>query len=65
MEDFKGIVKRCVSVVLNCFCLQNAKLPDAYERLILDVFCGNQMHFVRRLVAPYSVGVYRLTYILL
>ncbi|GFT74910.1 glucose-6-phosphate 1-dehydrogenase [Nephila pilipes] len=22
-------------------------LPDAYERLILDVFCGNQMHFVR------------------
>lgn len=27
---------------------QNVKLPDAYERLILDVFCGNQMHFVRR-----------------
>lgn len=26
------------------------KLPDAYERLILDVFCGNQMHFVRRYV---------------
>ena len=24
-----------------------AKLPDAYERLILDVFCGSQMHFVR------------------
>lgn len=23
------------------------KLPDAYERLILDVFCGSQMHFVR------------------
>lgn len=22
-------------------------MPDAYERLILDVFCGNQMHFVR------------------
>lgn len=22
-------------------------LPDAYERLILDVFCGSQMHFVR------------------
>ncbi|GFV39354.1 glucose-6-phosphate 1-dehydrogenase [Trichonephila clavipes] len=22
-------------------------LPDAYERLLLDVFCGNQMHFVR------------------
>ncbi|XP_076033878.1 glucose-6-phosphate 1-dehydrogenase Zw [Oratosquilla oratoria] len=26
---------------------KNAKLPDAYERLILDVFCGSQMHFVR------------------
>lgn len=25
----------------------NCKLPDAYERLILDVFCGSQMHFVR------------------
>lgn len=23
------------------------KLPDAYERLILDVFCGSQMNFVR------------------
>uniref|UniRef100_A0A4D5R9C5 Glucose-6-phosphate 1-dehydrogenase n=1 Tax=Scolopendra viridis TaxID=118503 RepID=A0A4D5R9C5_SCOVI len=22
-------------------------MPDAYERLILDVICGNQMHFVR------------------
>ncbi|KAK9497690.1 hypothetical protein O3M35_004367 [Rhynocoris fuscipes] len=26
---------------------KNIKLPDAYERLILDVFCGSQMHFVR------------------
>ncbi|CAL4123030.1 unnamed protein product, partial [Meganyctiphanes norvegica] len=26
---------------------KGAKLPDAYERLILDVFCGAQMHFVR------------------
>ncbi|XP_045147071.1 glucose-6-phosphate 1-dehydrogenase-like [Echinops telfairi] len=26
---------------------RNVKLPDAYERLILDVFCGSQMHFVR------------------
>lgn len=26
---------------------RKAKLPDAYERLILDVFCGSQMHFVR------------------
>ncbi|XP_042911187.1 glucose-6-phosphate 1-dehydrogenase X [Parasteatoda tepidariorum] len=22
-------------------------MPDAYERLLLDVFCGSQMHFVR------------------
>ncbi|MCI4387662.1 hypothetical protein PGIGA_G00076800 [Pangasianodon gigas] len=27
--------------------LQDVKLPDAYERLILDVFSGSQMHFVR------------------
>lgn len=26
---------------------KGSKLPDAYERLILDVFCGSQMHFVR------------------
>uniref|UniRef100_A0A8C9W1N3 glucose-6-phosphate dehydrogenase (NADP(+)) n=1 Tax=Scleropages formosus TaxID=113540 RepID=A0A8C9W1N3_SCLFO len=26
---------------------RDVKLPDAYERLILDVFCGSQMHFVR------------------
>ncbi|XP_037540047.1 glucose-6-phosphate 1-dehydrogenase [Nematolebias whitei] len=26
---------------------KSVKLPDAYERLILDVFCGNQLHFVR------------------
>uniref|UniRef100_A0A8C9Z121 glucose-6-phosphate dehydrogenase (NADP(+)) n=1 Tax=Sander lucioperca TaxID=283035 RepID=A0A8C9Z121_SANLU len=26
---------------------KDVKLPDAYERLILDVFCGSQMHFVR------------------
>ena len=25
----------------------DARLPDAYERLILDVFVGSQMHFVR------------------
>ncbi|KAJ3586625.1 hypothetical protein NHX12_013021 [Muraenolepis orangiensis] len=25
----------------------DVKLPDAYERLILDVFSGSQMHFVR------------------
>ena len=26
---------------------KKARLPDAYERLILDVFVGSQMHFVR------------------
>ena len=26
---------------------QGVKLPDAYERLILDVFVGAQIHFVR------------------
>lgn len=26
---------------------QDLKLPDAYERLILDVFTGSQIHFVR------------------
>lgn len=26
---------------------QDMKLPDAYERLILDVFTGSQIHFVR------------------
>lgn len=29
------------------FIFQGLKLPNAYERLILDVFCGSQMHFVR------------------
>ncbi|KAF6779783.1 hypothetical protein AHF37_01222 [Paragonimus kellicotti] len=27
--------------------VQHIKLPDAYERLILDVFCGSQTNFVR------------------
>ena len=26
---------------------KDARLPDAYERLILDAFVGSQMHFVR------------------
>ncbi|KAK7793880.1 hypothetical protein R5R35_003565 [Gryllus longicercus] len=26
---------------------KEVKMPDAYERLLLDVFCGSQMHFVR------------------
>ncbi|KAF4514221.1 UNVERIFIED_CONTAM: hypothetical protein B566_EDAN019473, partial [Ephemera danica] len=25
---------------------KDVKMPDAYERLLLDVFCGMQMHFV-------------------
>ena len=28
-------------------CVQGVKLPDAYERLILDAFLGSQIHFVR------------------
>ncbi|RXM34997.1 Glucose-6-phosphate 1-dehydrogenase [Acipenser ruthenus] len=41
---------------------KDVKLPDAYERLILDVFCGSQMHFVRRIESenivpvPYTYG---------
>ena len=30
-----------------CFLFQDVKMPDAYERLILDVFVGSQLHFVR------------------
>ena len=26
---------------------RDARLPEAYERLILDAFVGSQMHFVR------------------
>lgn len=26
---------------------KGVKMPEAYERLILDVFCGSQIHFVR------------------
>lgn len=39
-------VPLCVSI---CG-LQDIQLPDAYERLILDVFVGNQAQFVRRYV---------------
>ncbi len=28
-------------------CVQDIHLPDAYERLILDVFNGSQAQFVR------------------
>jgi len=27
--------------------VQGVNMPDAYERLILDVFCGSQINFVR------------------
>lgn len=37
--------KKCIKMFLTF--LQEISLPDAYERLILDVFCGSQMHFVR------------------
>jgi len=30
-----------------CVHVQGMKMPDAYERLILDVFCGSQINFVR------------------
>lgn len=44
---------------------QDVKLPDAYERLILDVFCGSQMHFVRRSVCipPYFLSTLTLNQI--
>ena len=29
---------------------KGVKMPDAYERLILDVINGNQLHFVRKYV---------------
>lgn len=40
--------------------IQDVKLPDAYERLILDVFSGGQMHFVRRRVS-FSTFLHRST----
>lgn len=35
------------SKTYDVFILQGIKMPDAYERLILDVFIGSQIHFVR------------------
>ena len=35
------------NVIFNVDRYREARLPDAYERLILDVFLGSQMHFVR------------------
>lgn len=32
---------------MSVFLSQDVRLPDAYERLILDVFSGSQMNFVR------------------
>lgn len=37
---------------------KGSKLPDAYERLILDVFCGSQMHFVRSVCVGVEYGVW-------
>ena len=39
------IAFRVVSSV--CVNVQGIKMPDAYERLILDVFYGSQINFVR------------------
>jgi len=33
--------------MLSLYVVQGIKMPDAYERLILDVFCGSQINFVR------------------
>lgn len=41
---------------------KGAKLPDAYERLILDVFCGSQMHFVRWGISIRSRSVISLNF---
>jgi len=30
-----------------CVGVKGMKMPEAYERLILDVFCGSQINFVR------------------
>lgn len=46
-----------ITYFLSCWSPQDVKLPDAYERLILDVFCGSQMHFVRRSVYRFDTNV--------
>ena len=33
--------------IADIYSVQGIKMPDAYERLILDVFCGSQINFVR------------------
>lgn len=57
VSNFALIKKFVIKVKIGCvvehhahyeyYFFQSLKLPDAYERLILDVFCGSQMHFVR------------------
>lgn len=42
-----SMIYRLLTNLFILFRFQEVKLPDAYERLILDVFCGSQMHFVR------------------
>lgn len=45
--EFYGKQKYLKSNILLRLSWQDLKLPDAYERLILDVFVGSQIHFVR------------------
>ena len=33
---------------------QNVHMPDAYDRLIMDVFSGSQLNFVRRYDSRHS-----------
>lgn len=46
----------------NIFYYQHVKMPDAYERLILDVFSGNQAHFVRRYIHVVKILYYIIIY---
>lgn len=43
--DQQKLMKNCAY-----FYLQDVKMPDAYERLIIDVLAGSQGNFVRRFV---------------
>ena len=41
------LIKQLYCVLHEAVILQDIPLPDAYERLILDVFYGSQTNFVR------------------
>ncbi|PVD24608.1 hypothetical protein C0Q70_15092 [Pomacea canaliculata] len=50
MTKMPGMTFECAETELDLtynFRYKDMKLPDAYERLILDVFLGSQIHFVR------------------